>query len=938
MIVKSIIRYFLLLLLIATFRITYAQQLNDSIPLPTHVVSGKLPTGLKYIIHPNKNSSQKVELRMVVGIGSIVENADERGMAHLLEHMAFKGSKNFPGDSIVESLRSLGIKYGFDLNAYTGYDKTVFILPIPTDQPDNVDLGLKIIYDWANNLSLLPAAIRDEKKVVYQEIKDHVPIDDFAEFKLEDSRYANMIAIGNGEQVKRITPDKLKEFYNCWYRPDLITLIAVGDLNPIELEKKIIEQFADFKSRGKAHKRVNYELPTKGKTLLKTVEDTTIYNDKIELIFPVKDQAIETFSNLKNKLVTKVFTHLVNERLKADSCIDCSFTNSWYLSNNAHAVFSLDGDNGAELLRGIYKIGEHLARIREYGFGEKELDAAYQNYRGRLSDDNLQFSSGYWCDNYIDMAITGDRYVSNQVKKTFFEKHLPSIGNDELSKEITHFINKTSKLFVCARFNPNKTEGYTLEEIIQAWKKGLKSRTSPYIFKEKDTGTNEVKKISDFVVVPSQEGKIAQEKFLSNLGVKELILDNGIKVAFKVTNSQDKNIEMSMFSRGGLSTLPDSLYHYYEGTAAYVDMGGAGEYTASQLSDIMYDLDISISTLIADYYHMLYGSSSSGNLEDLLKLFYLKITAPGKDYEDFEEVITSEAEDYGSPNPLLAALNRSPGRILQKKISTYSGAIPVNTRQFKSGSDIKQMNLDSITSFYSSLFTKTKGTTLLICGNLDEANAIKLVKKYIGTLPKTDIKNRCRFMGGCFPSGIHRDTIIDPDNTRPQMTYLIHGDYTHSLKETLIFKIMRDIIQNRLVKRLREENGLVYSPYVTVNYTSYPREYYCFQIDYSCDKSNITHLEDLLFSELTDLAEHAVSATELAKITQSFLVTKRDVLTLDNYSAWRKKLQEIYLEENSINSFDKYDQIIRSITPLDLKEAFNRYTNNKRYTVLGISN
>jgi zinc protease len=932
--VKVHITSLLLLILTGSILTIKAQSLSDTIPFPSRVISGTLMSGLKYVIQPNKHPAKKVEFRMVVNTGSIVETPEQRGMAHLLEHMAFNGSKNFPGDSIIQALRTLGIKYGFDLNAYTGYDKTVYILPVPTDQPGNIDLGLKIIYEWANNLNLSPEEIKNEKKVVYQEIKEFTSPDDFSEFKLEGSHYSNKVAIGTVSQVKSITPGALKNFYDCWYRPDLITIIAVGDLDPQQIEQKIKTQFKNYQPRRQSLLRPHPSLPVEGEVTLKAIEDTLLFSNKIELIFPVKDHPLQTFGDLRLQMIEDLFTRLLNNRLASDSTLNCNYTHSWYLSNIAHSVFSFSGNSDKELLSYINKAGQHLAEIKQYGLTPRELEWIKTDYIKRLKEKNDSYSSSFWCDNFIDLAITGDRFVENEMKKEFFKNQITEITNRELQDEASLFFNKARKMLITIRYNPDKSKTYKKKAVLRAWEKGLRSKTEPYIFKEKKKEEETTGTIKELNTGKLAQGNIAKETLYKNLGVSEILLSNGLRVSLKPTQATGNEIEISLFSRGGLSTVPDSTYHYFESTAAYIDMGGVGEYSASQLSDIMYDLDITISTLIADYYHMLYGSTSSGDLENLLKLFYLKITQPRKNYKDFEEVIANEVDAFGRPDILLERLKNSPGRALRKKIAEYSGTLPANKKKFESAEEIKAISLDALFQFYHSLFDKTKDMTMVICGKFDVEKAKELVVKYMGALPSNPSRNAIHFLGGQFPGGVHRDTITDPNNQRPFITYLVHGPYQPSLKESLILKIMRDVIQNRLVKKLREEKGLVYSPFVTVNYTSYPKAAYCFQIEYSYDRKNIGILEQALFYELEDLAKRPVRKEELKKIKQSFIVAKRDALSPDNYPEWRKKLQEIYLEEGSIQELDTYESILQSINIDEIQESFRQYINKKRFTVI----
>ena len=914
-----------------------SQNLEETIPLPEKAISGKLSNGLRYIIHPNSLPAKKVEFRMVVNIGSIVENEKQKGMAHFIEHMAFNGSEKFPGDSIIQSLRLLGVKYGFGLNAFTGYDKTIYILPVPTDNPKNIDLGLEVIKEWMSAMTILPEEVKDEKGVVLQEIKDAHSIDDFYDLKLKDSKYADRLPLGSNKDINELTQAGLKDFYNCWYRPDLITIIAVGDLDAISLEKKIKTYFSSLKTRSGNEKRKHFSLPVKGDCLCKSISDTMLSKNNLEIILPVKESPVIRYKDLRQKLVNELFCSLINNRLRKDSIVDCSYSRSWYLSDIAHAVFTFPLAFEDDPYLKVERLTTLLSQIKEHGFVNKEVEKVKSNLLNYLSKENVNKFSASWCDDYVDLAVTKDRYVSNELKYKFYKEQIESIADEELRSQIDLFYNKKQRMLICYRFNSNKSEECSKKELLDHWKRGLKAKTDEYVYVEKKEETKEIK-VRDLVVKKLKPAKIVEERYFQEIGVTEIKFENGVIVALKPTISEDKEVSISLFSKGGLSLAPLHLYPYLEGTAAYVDMGGVADINYDELLEIMCNKEINISTTIGDYFHGLYGSAFTGNIDDLLKLFYLKITAPGKNYKDYKDIIQSEIESFGKENLLLKRLNASSGRVLQRKISEFSGEIFKNRRSFSCVEELKKSSLDTVFDFYNKLFGNSEGKTIVITGNFDINEIKPAIAKYFGNLPSNRHKSLCKFLGQHYPKGVYKEEIIDKDIERTMVTYLIHGDCKYSLKTSLIFKMMRDIIQNRLIKKFREEKGMVYSPFVMANYKAYPKSMYHFQVEYSCDEENVDYLEKLLFKELDDIKKKGIQKEELQKITQSFIVTKREVLSEDNYSEWRKKLQEIYLECSSIEDFDRYDEIVKSITVEDITMAFKKFIDRENYVGFYIRN
>ncbi len=924
------------LICIFSFLPLTAQLRSDTIPLPENTISGSLPSGFRYMVMPNQVGNKTIEFAMVVNIGSIVETPVERGMAHFLEHMAFNGSQNFPGDSIIQTLREMGLKFGKDLNAFTGYDKTVYYLTVPNDYPENIDTALDIIYEWACQLQLKSEEIEKEKGVVYQEIKDFVSFDDFAEFKLEESPYYNCRAIGDHEQVKSINHNNLKAFYDKWYRPDLISVIAVGDLDASAMEQKITQRFSKLQNRSSAPARTSHSLAIKGKTACKAIIDSSIWTNKVELIFPVKDHTIQTYDDLKNSLTRKIFTRLLDERLNS-SKISSDFIYQWYLSDAGHYVFSYSNKSLKKILKAITHSGQQLANIKKYGFTQAELEAAKADIMERLTDGNDNYSSLFWRNTFQDMLVTGGRFISNQIKQEVYPAILEKIDINSFNKELSFFFDQTQKVMICANLTEAIDEKALTADIKQSWKQGINRNTKAYRYKApKEIKKGNTTPQASLKAEVSKGGEVVSQNYFDQLDITELKLSNGLRVALKPLKTDEKEIRISAFARGGLSLTTKEDYRMLASTAAYVDMGGLGSYSSEEISELGYEMNLTTATTISDYMHHLYGSSFEGDLENLLKLFYLKITSSTPNYKDFKESIASEAESYTEVSPLLLQLQNSPGRIHQEHVARFCGDIVSDRPTEPSKDELLNMDLDKMHAFFNRLFQNSEELTILITGKFEAEKAIPLVEHYLGALPANTEISRPVFMGAEFPKGLQRDTIADLENERPQMTYLLHGEHQHCLKNSMILLIMRDAIQNRLLSQLREEKGLVYSPYANLTRTAYPRTAYCFQIDYLCDKENQALLENLLFQELNDLKKNGISELEIKKIVQSFLITKRSVLNNDNVSGWHSKIQEIYLEDGSLDDFNNYETIAKSITTQDVKAAFVKYIDKNACTVVSI--
>jgi zinc protease len=909
---------------------SYSQKLDEAIPFPKNVVKGELANGLDYIIFPNDIPEKKLEFRLVINMGSIVEDDSQKGMAHFLEHMAFNGGEHFDGKGIVESLRKIGVKFGFGLNAFTGYDKTIYILPIPTDKPENIEMGLNIIKEWMCYLKIDKQEVLDEKGVILQEIKDHEQMDQFYDLKLKDTKYKNRLPIGDNNDIARINNLNLKEFYNTWYRPNLMTIVAVGDVDVKELEQKIIKKFKSVQNPNLARLREKYTLPTYGGFQFQVAKDEYLKDEKIEMIFPNQFYPIQTYGDLRTKLINSLFTDLLCQRIRNKKDVNALYSNGWYLTDKKHAVFELKTSKEKDVYKTVDGLGKMLAQIKQHGFTKAEIADSKKTLIERLVEKNYTHNSASWADYFVDYATTKEKYVSNSVKANYYKKEIETITEKEILKNLNIFFTKGVRCLFTYQYNPKNVGDLDESKVIATWENALVSKTKKFKYTPKKVEEKKVV-VKEFELPVLKKKRIKSEIAHKNIGVTEFVLENGLRVALKPCVANDEEINVSYFSRGGLALADESQIPLLEGTAAYADMGGVGNLSYDELGEVMVEKEINISTTIGEYFHGLYGAALTGNIEELMKMFYLKITAPQINKADFDEVLKGELESFGEESILLKRLNADPSRVLQKKISTFAGDIFKCGTEFKSKEDIINAKIEDVQSFYNKLYANANGKTLIVTGNFEIEKVKNLVCTYFGNLPNKGKPEAPKFLGNNYPAKVHKEDILDEGIDRTYITYMFPGENAHSLKTSLIYKITRDVIQHMLLKNFREEKGMVYSPFVTVNYKAYPKARYHFQVEYSSDPKNVDYLEKELFKQIENFKENGISQEELDKIVQSFVVTKRDVLTHDNYAQWRKTLKEMYLECDNVSEFNDYENIIRSITTEDIKNAFKTYFNKDRF-------
>lgn len=928
--------FFILTLVFSSFSV--GQTGVDKLPLRPGCIEGQLSNGLKYIIEGNKLPAKKVEFRLVLKVGSVLEENTERGISHFLEHMVFNGTTKYPNDSIIKVLKNMGIKYGYDLNAFTDYDKTIYIVPIPTDDAQNIDIAIDIMKEWFTSLNLNKSNIEKEKKIVIQEINDFQQQDPFYQAKLDGSRFQDRFVLGTEADILAIDSTKVRHYYENWYRPDLATIIIVGDIVPEQIEQKIKNVFSTLQPKGSASIPIKYSLPIAGNTVFEQLSDTTLSDNKLEIIFPEKDIAIQNYSHLKNQMAGKLFGIILRNRMKADTLLKGYYSRSWYLSDVAHHVFELSGKSDRQIIDAVKRIASILSQMNKYGIVSDELENAKSQYLEWLPKKDFEKTSQSICDDYVNMSVASDRPVANVDLYNYADETISGITPDEVLSNLHSFFDSDIKKIICYTYNPTNenTNGLNRDMALKAWEEGLKANVEPFEYTEKKK-TTDLKSYEKLTVNVLPKAYIVETKRYESLGLTEYLLSNGLRLSLRPTpNTESEDIMLSLISRGGYSLISPDRYPYYEGMGAYIDMSGVGHLSYEELNDICYSQNISVSTNIDNYYNELYGVAFDGNTEELLKLLYLKLTDLKKDQTGFDEDIEREISSLNKINVFEKIINKDPFRILQLKIANYSGNVHKYAGKILNKEEILSKNLDSIIDMYYRMYRNTDQTVVIVTGNFDEQSQKDMFVKYLGALNFSKQTRNSYDIGNSFPQGIVREDILDSEIDRNYANIIIHGKYNQSLKETIVFKMMRDIIDARILNALREKAGLVYSPYTQVFYRAYPHPEYYFQVSYSSDDKDSHYLEELFWMEMKRLQSEQIKNEELEGIKKGFLIAKREALNDGSASIWRDKLKEIYLENESVSEFADYDAILNNITTHDIQEAFRKYLDSDNYMVITI--
>lgn len=917
-----------------------SQTLNDTIRLPKGTVEGTLSNGLHYLVLPNKNPASRTEFRLVMRVGSVQQSDQQGGGAHFLEHMAFGGTTHFPNRQGVGYLESLGMKYGVDINAYTGFDRTIYMYAVPSDElkASSFAKPLSIIRDWMDQMTINPDRVETEKGIILEELRSTVEPDPFYNLKIGQGRFRQRMPLGTIDEVSRMTSQTLSAYYRKWYVPSLATIVVVGDVDPESMEREIHKQFASLKP-GSAQDHKVYPLTYSPSQQIMIETDTLQPNDDIEIMIPHPCVVTRTIGDMRKKelgnLLVKTLTQRFNSRR-----IDCGITDTWYLSGTNHLVFAIKERKDQPLDTCIAGTSNELANILKNGFHEKEIEQALNGTIARLKrNSSSSYTSALWCDDFADYIISGDRYMTDSLQIDALCRSLESVTSTELQNLLGDWMNyKDSTMLVAVRTTPEKKALRTLESINAAWKKGEQQPFVPFVYEEKEkeeeTGieTPEILK-AQHTFDPSC---IARTIDYDELGIREVQLRNGITLIMRPTN-EEGGILFSSFTPGGLASIPTDEYHKLEGAASYIDMGGIAK-APIRLGDYMYQNNMSLAIAMENNWHGFMGSFDAGKTGEYFNLIYEKITDPELRYKDFEDIRKTLLESLGEESILTKMLNRAPDRMLSARLNELMGNTLNNLTGSPTRKQIEDLSLDTIARYYREIYSQPNNSVYVICGDFNPDSITQAFVPVFSRFPKVKRPIYRKTPRLELPEKTLTERFPNENKTQTIFDYLYYGTYKPNLRNSLELKLMSNIVRNRLISELRERESLVYSPYIGLFYEGIPRNYYYFDVSSSADNKNMARINELLHQMLTDLQNTPVEEEELNALKQSFLITKRETLDGNSSSAWRTTITSLLKNGESLKDFARYEDILGSITPKDLQKAFKKYMNPERFALLYMSN
>ncbi len=890
-----------------------------AIPLDPNVKTGKLANGFTYFIRKNTEPKNRATLYLANKVGSILENDDQQGLAHFMEHMSFNGTKSYPKNDLVNYLQKAGVRFGADLNAYTSFDETVYQLPIPTDDLEVFKNGMQIMRDWAQDATLDIAEIEKERGVVIEEKRlgkgaaqrmqqQYLPM------LFNNSRYSNRLPIGTEEVLKNFKPETIKAFYADWYRPDLQALIVVGDIDVAQVEQIIKTKFSDLKKPAKPRQRTQYQIPLTGKNQFMAVTDKEFPVTVVQMIVKHPEMVIRTDADYRKSAIRSLFNRMIQARFSELT----KQGNPPFLQaggNISGFLAGLDAFNAflvakpGELEKGFKATLTETERIKRFGFTQTELDRAKQAYQTQMESalkEKDKTSSDAFVNEYLQYFLKGEASPGIDYEFNLAKTQLPSISLDEVNAVVKQYVTDSNRDIIVMGPEKDKDKLPT-EALVNSWVESVtKSAIQAYVDQVSD---------KPLLAEKPKAGTIIAEQKLADLGVTELTFSNGVKAILKPTDFKNDEINFSAYSPGGTSLYADADFQSASNAANIVRSSGLGDFDAITLPKMLNGKKVSVGPYIAERSEGISGFTSPKDLETALQLNYLYFTKPRKDAEIFKGLITQQKGG-------LSNRENDPNSVYSDTVNAVLGNYNVR-RTGPSLQKVEQINLDRAFEIYKERFADASDFTFVFVGSFDVEKMKPLLAQYLGGLPSSNRKEEAKDLGIKIPTGKIAKTVFKGTEQKSTVRLVISGDFIYNSENVNKLEALSEILQIKLTERLREDEGGVYSPGAFVSYGKYPTARYSFTITFGCGPENVEKLIAASLDEIAKLRKNGPQAVDLEK----FLAEERrsTEVQLKENGFWLGYLVNQYQNQEDPKMLLTYLESLKKLNTENLKQAANQY-------------
>ena len=913
------------LLLCAGQQQAAAQQMQlPPLPVDKNVRIGQLPNGLTYYTRHNNLPENRAEFYIAQKVGSILEEPQQRGLAHFLEHMAFNGTKNFPGNDrglgIIPWCETVGIKFGTNLNAYTSIDETVYnISNAPVDRPNVLDSCLLILHDWSNCILLQDDEIDKERGVIREEWRSRNSgimrvYTNLSPVIYPADKYADCMPIGSIDVINNFPYKDIRDYYHKWYRPDLQGIVIVGDIDVDAVEAKLRSVFADIPKPTDPAERVYFPVADNQEPIVAIGTDKEVDDPSIEVYFKqdaTPDAEKNNVGYLASQYMLSLATSMLNARLSEIvqsanppfNRAGCSYGN-FFLAKTKEA-FNIYASSKAEGIEGALRtLLQETERARRFGFTESEYARARANYLQALEsayNEREKTQHGAYVREYVRHFLDAEPIPGIEAEYTMLNQLAPNIPVQALNMMMQQLVPDSNVVAIIACPEKEGLKYPTKEEVV-ALLKGMKSLDlQPYVDKVSD---------EPLMKEAPKGGRILSEKEGEIYGSTKLVLSNGVTVYVKKTDFKADEIRMKGTSLGGRSLFPDKDALNFSVMDDVVSAGGLGNFSNVELTKALAGKKVSVQAGTGATTENVFGTCSPKDFETLMQLTYLTFTAPRKDQEAFES--------YKSR--LKAQLESAQANPLSSISDTLQKAMYGNHPRLVSLKPemVDQIDYDRILELYNDRFKDASDFTFYFVGNIDLETARPLIAEYLGALPAIHRKETFKDTKMYIRKGAYKNEYAKEQQT-PMATivFLYSGKTPYTQKNNILLSYMTQVLNMVYTEEVREKEGGTYGVNCFGSLQKFPKEEQLLQIVFQTDPEKKDKLAGIVVDQLKKLAAEGPSDVHMQKVKEYMLKKYADNQKENAY--WMNNLND-YFYYGGLDMTKGYTEMVNSITPQEIQK------------------
>ena len=918
-------KFFLSIVLFAAVIMGAQAQMEQKVPVDENVRIGHLDNGLTYYIRHNELPKQRAEFHIAQAVGAILEEDDQNGLAHFLEHMCFNGTEHFPGKGIINYFESIGVSFGYNINAYTSLDQTVYRLSeVPTYREGIIDSALLVMHDWSCAVSLLAEEIDNERGVIREEWRTGADANrrmwkESQRLMFPGSQYAKRDVIGDTAVINNFSYEALRSYYKKWYGPDLQAIIVVGDINVDEIEQKIKNLWGNVPARANRGERPYYSVEDNKEPIVAIVKDAEAQQGRIRIVYKheqipaqLKGSIMEYVNNLALSLIVQMMDNrMAEDAMKSDACF---LGGGVYYSELVKLKDAFNGivvpKEGQEREAWHYLLTQ-MEKMRRYGFTNDELERAktetlaqYEKaYNERSATRNISY-----VDEYIDNFLYQEMIPGIEWEYAFVKQVMPAISLEQINLIALQLVTNENIVVNFQVADKPEVQLPTEEQIINS------IRGMEHLDIERPV---EKEVITELVKKGPKAGKVVKEKYNEALGTTEWTMKNGVRVIFKPTEFKKDEILMEAYAPGGFSLVETvDLPSAHLATDA-VQMSGIGDFSYTDLQRALTGKVVSAYPSINAYSHSMEGSSCIKDFETLLQLNYLHFTAVRKDEDAFKTLLSFLDQQ-------LTNKEKNPKAIWRDSItmmaSNYSDRTVLINRE-----NMEKLNYDRSLQIFQQLFSNPRNFTFTFTGNIDpnDKQTRALIEKWIGGMKTKKDTDTWKDRGVRAPLGENKNYFTRDMQTKTASNRIQYTsyDFPYTMENVIVADLVGRILSTRYLESIREREGGSYGVGCAAWMNSKPVPTTILVMQFDTDPEKQAKLMQIIHQEVQEIIANGPLATDLQKEKESMLKDFKEDLETNGW--WYNTALPNYYRLG-INMIADYEKAVQAVDGAKIQQFLKK--------------